>query len=135
MLCLGAWNDRPIACGQPSVQLDTVISALQNDNHSVRRKPFKEKAYRGHGKMSLAMRECEVITVTRPGSSAATYLVGGGIASLAAAAFLIRDGDVPGHTITILEESPRIGGSLDTAGNDDDGYVMRGGRMIESKYL
>ena len=30
------------------------------------------------------------------------YLVGGGIASLAAAAFLIRDGDFPGESIHIL---------------------------------
>jgi oleate hydratase len=73
--------------------------------------------------------------VKRPDDNAATYLVGGGIASLAAAVFLIRDGDVQGHTITILEESSRIGGSLDAAGNATDGYVMRGGRMIESKYL
>ncbi len=65
----------------------------------------------------------------------AVYLVGGGIASLAAAAFFIRDGDIPGHKITIIEESPRIGGSLDAAGNAADGYVMRGGRMLESKYL
>ena len=71
----------------------------------------------------------------RPDDNAATYLVGGGIASLAAAVFLIRDGDVQGRTITILEESARIGGSLDAAGNATDGYVMRGGRMIESKYL
>ena len=71
----------------------------------------------------------------QPDDNAATYLVGGGIASLAAAVFLIRDGDVQGHTITILEESSRIGGSLDAAGNSTDGYVMRGGRMIESKYL
>ena len=63
------------------------------------------------------------------------YLVGGGIASLAAAAFLIRDGDIPGHNITILEESAKIGGSLDAAGTSEDGYVMRGGRMLESKYL
>jgi oleate hydratase len=63
------------------------------------------------------------------------YLVGGGIASLAAAAFLIRDGNIPGHNITILEESAKIGGSLDAAGNPRDGYVMRGGRMFESKYL
>jgi len=76
-----------------------------------------------------------VIPVKRPDDEAATYLVGGGIASLAAAVFLIRDGDVQGHTITILEESSRIGGSLDAAGNATDGYVMRGGRMIESKYL
>ena len=65
----------------------------------------------------------------------AVYLVGGGIASLAAAAFFIRDGDIPGHKITIIEESPKIGGSLDAAGNAADGYVMRGGRMLESKYL
>jgi oleate hydratase len=63
------------------------------------------------------------------------YLVGGGIASLAAAAFLIRDGGVLGRDITILEESGKIGGSLDAAGNPKDGYTMRGGRMIESKYV
>jgi myosin-crossreactive antigen len=63
------------------------------------------------------------------------YLIGGGIASLAAAAFLIRDGDIPGRNITILEESKTIGGSLDAAGTPKDGYVMRGGRMLESKYL
>ena len=63
------------------------------------------------------------------------YLVGGGIASLAAAAFLIRDGDILGRNITILEESAKIGGSLDAAGTAEDGYVMRGGRMLESKYL
>jgi len=53
------------------------------------------------------------------------YLVGGGIASLAAAAFLIRDGGVLGRDITILEESGKIGGSLDAAGNPKDGYTMR----------
>ena len=66
---------------------------------------------------------------------AKVYLVGGGIASLAAAAFLIRDGDVPGHNITILEELDRLGGSLDASGSPQNGYVLRGGRMFESKYL
>jgi oleate hydratase len=64
-----------------------------------------------------------------------TYLVGGGIASLAAAAFLIRDGDIPGHDIVILEELERLGGSLDGAGSPKEGYVLRGGRMIERKYV
>lgn len=63
------------------------------------------------------------------------HLVGGGIASLAAAAFLIRDGDIPGHRITIFEESDRIGGALDGAGSPEDGFVLRGGRMLESKYV
>ncbi len=71
----------------------------------------------------------------RADANAVVYLVGGGIASLAAAAFLIRDGNIPGHNITILEESETIGGSLDAAGTPKDGYVMRGGRMLESKYL
>ncbi len=60
--------------------------------------------------------------------------VGGGIASLAAAAFLIRDAHVSGHNITILEELSRLGGSLDGTGSSKDGYVTRGGRMMESKY-
>ncbi len=58
------------------------------------------------------------------------YLVGGGIGSLAAAAFMIRDGEVPGVNITILEGSPIAGGGLDGAGNSEDGYSMRGGRMV-----
>ncbi len=32
------------------------------------------------------------------------YLVGGGIGSLAAAVFMIRDGKVPGGNISILEK-------------------------------
>lgn len=68
-------------------------------------------------------------------STAQVYLVGGGIASLAAAAFMIRDGDIPGHRITIIEELDKLGGSLDGAGSPETGYVLRGGRMIESKYL
>ena len=47
------------------------------------------------------------------------YLVGGGIASMAAAAFLIRDGDVLGRDITIIEESDVIGGSLDGSGSPE----------------
>src|SRR5579872_2760321 len=41
------------------------------------------------------------------------HLVGGGIGSLAAAAFMIRDGGMPGGNITIYEALPVLGGSLD----------------------
>lgn len=68
-------------------------------------------------------------------SAAKVYLVGGGIASLAAAAFMIRDGDILGRNITILEELNVLGGSLDGPGSPETGYVLRGGRMFESKYL
>jgi oleate hydratase len=58
------------------------------------------------------------------------YLVGGGIGSLAAAAFMIRDGNLPGGNISILEAAPIMGGSLDGAGDPAAGYSLRGGRML-----
>jgi oleate hydratase len=58
------------------------------------------------------------------------YLVGGGIGSLAAAAFMIRDGSLPGGHISILEAAPIMGGSLDGAGDPAGGYSLRGGRML-----
>lgn len=58
------------------------------------------------------------------------YLVGGGIGSLAAAAFMIRDGKVRADHISILEAGPLLGGSLDGAQVPGDGYSMRGGRML-----
>ena len=57
------------------------------------------------------------------------FLVGGGIGSLAAAAFMIRDGGVQGRNITIYETLPILGGSLDGAGDAIKGYSLRGGRM------
>jgi oleate hydratase len=60
------------------------------------------------------------------------YLIGGGIGSLAAAAFMIRDAGVRGEDISVFESGPLMGGSLDGGGNPIDGYVMRGGRMLTS---
>ena len=61
------------------------------------------------------------------------YLVGGGIGSLAAAAFMIRDGKLPGGNISLLEEMPVMGGSLDGAGDAEGGYSLRGGRMLTTE--
>lgn len=58
------------------------------------------------------------------------YLIGGGIGSLAAAAFMIRDAGVIGTNISILEAGPVPGGSLDAVGDAAHGYSMRGGRML-----
>ena len=62
------------------------------------------------------------------------YLIGGGIASLAAAAFMIRDGGMNGKNIHVLEKWNLPGGSLDGAGNAEDGYVCRGGREMEDAF-
>ncbi|MET9885651.1 oleate hydratase [Streptomyces sp. NPDC006430] len=61
------------------------------------------------------------------------YLVGGGIASLAAAVFLVRDAGLPGENVRILEEQAQSGGSLDGSGSPEGGYVTRGGRMLEDE--
>ena len=58
------------------------------------------------------------------------YFIGGGIASLAGAVFLIRDGGWAGERIHILEDRPVNGGSLDGSGDAQQGYVIRGGRML-----
>jgi len=63
------------------------------------------------------------------------YLIGGGIASLASATYLIKDAGVPGENIHILEQDDILGGALDGAGETDDGYVVRGGRMHEEHYV
>ncbi|WP_240135664.1 oleate hydratase [Streptomyces sp. MUM 178J] len=65
---------------------------------------------------------------------AKAYLVGSGIAALAAATFLIRDGGFDGTDIHLFEEQRSIGGSLDAGGTAHTGYSMRGGRMFEAEY-
>ena len=63
-------------------------------------------------------------------TKAKAYLVGGGIGSLSAAAFMIRDGNLPGGNISIFEAAAVLGGSLDGAGDPVGGYSLRGGRML-----
>ena len=58
------------------------------------------------------------------------YLVGSGIGALLAAAFLIRDGRMPGCNITVLEQLAVPGGSFDGAGDTDKGFIARGGREM-----
>ena len=58
------------------------------------------------------------------------YIVGGGIAGLATAAFLVDDAGMPGENITILEKSTVVGGSMDGA-ESTKGYLCRGERELE----
>ena len=61
------------------------------------------------------------------------YLVGGGLASLAAAAYLIRDCNFKGENIHIYEGLKVLGGSNDGAGSATEGFVCRGGRMLNEE--
>ena len=63
------------------------------------------------------------------------YFVGSGIASLAGAAFLIRDAGISGKDILIFEESHDFGGAFDAHGDAEAGYYMSGSRMFEAKYV
>lgn len=62
------------------------------------------------------------------------YIVGGGLAGLSAAAFLIRDGQMPGENITILEELSLPGGGCDGIRDPKLGYIIRGGREMEDHF-
>lgn len=62
------------------------------------------------------------------------WFVGSGLASLAGAAFLIRDGQMDGSKITIFEEQEIPGGALDGLDVPDKGFVIRGGREMESNF-
>ncbi|MCA6105072.1 oleate hydratase [Bradyrhizobium sp. WSM 4400] len=62
------------------------------------------------------------------------YLIGTGIAALAAAAYLLKEGGLSGPNIVLFEQMEQFGGSLDAHGDPKDGYVMRGGRMFEEKF-
>ncbi|MBV8488235.1 MAG: oleate hydratase [Planctomycetaceae bacterium] len=62
------------------------------------------------------------------------HIVGAGIAGLAAAAFLIRDGQMDGKRITIYEASDIAGGCLDGIKDPQRGYLFRGEREWEDHY-
>lgn len=62
------------------------------------------------------------------------HIVGGGLAGLATAVFLVRDAQVPGRQIHIYEELPIPGGSLDGDNRPNVGFVIRGGREMENHF-
>jgi oleate hydratase len=62
------------------------------------------------------------------------WFVGSGLAALSGAAFLIRDGQMPGHRITILEQQQLPGGALDGIKEPKKGFVIRGGREMEEHF-
>jgi len=62
------------------------------------------------------------------------YIVGSGLGALAAACFLVRDGQMKGERIHVLEKDPIPGGACDGYQYDRLGYVMRGGREMDNHF-
>lgn len=60
------------------------------------------------------------------------HIIGGGIAGLAAAAFLVTDAQMPAGNVTVYESLPRVGGSMDADGDAAVGYTSRGERELEA---
>lgn len=62
------------------------------------------------------------------------YIVGSGLAALAAACFLVRDGQMNGKRVHVLEKDPIPGGACDGYQYSNIGYVMRGGREMDNHF-
>ncbi|SHK43786.1 oleate hydratase [Clostridium cavendishii DSM 21758] len=62
------------------------------------------------------------------------YVIGSGLAALTAACYLVRDGQMKGEHVHILEKEPIPGGACDGYEYDNLGYVMRGGREMDNHF-
>jgi len=62
------------------------------------------------------------------------HLVGSGIASLAAAVFLIRDAGIAPGDIEIYEQSDNLDGAMEFSGNAAQGYCLPATRVLEREY-
>lgn len=60
----------------------------------------------------------------RDPSNVQAWLIGSGIACLAAAVHLIREGNVPGKNVHILDLHPGVGGEMRTSGDAQIGYFI-----------
>jgi oleate hydratase len=61
------------------------------------------------------------------------YIVGGGIAGLAAAVFAVRDAKIPAKNVHLLEQMNFMGGAMDGVISPENGYKSRGARLINKK--
>ena len=62
------------------------------------------------------------------------YIIGTGLAGLTAAFYLVRDGQMPGNHIHLLEKLELAGGSCDGYKDIHKGFYMRGGREMDNHF-
>jgi oleate hydratase len=78
-------------------------------------------------KQTLTMYD-KVSSVRDPESTQA-WLVGSGIASLAAAVHLIKDAQLPGRNVHILDRHTKSGGGITSSGNAENGFILHPGSL------
>jgi myosin-crossreactive antigen len=62
------------------------------------------------------------------------YIIGTGLAGLSAAFYLVRDGQMKGENIHVLEKLELAGGSCDGKKDVTKGFYMRGGREMDNHF-
>ncbi|MEF2843473.1 MAG: oleate hydratase [Catenibacterium sp.] len=62
------------------------------------------------------------------------YIIGTGLAGLTAAFYLVRDGQMPGNHIHLLEKLELAGGSCDGYKDVHKGFYMHGGREMDNHF-
>lgn len=62
------------------------------------------------------------------------YIIGTGLAGLTVAFYLVRDGQMPGNHIHLLEKLELAGGSCDGYKDVHKGFYMRGGREMDNHF-
>ncbi len=62
------------------------------------------------------------------------YIIGSGLAALTAAFYLVRDAQMKGERVHVLEKDPIPGGACDGFEYQGLGYVMRGGREMDNHF-
>lgn len=62
------------------------------------------------------------------------YIIGTGLAGLTAAFYLVRDGQMPGNHIHLLEKLELAGGCCDGYKDVHKGFYMRGGREMDNHF-